>query len=177
MAKKKKTVKRKSTKAEAIVHERSPFWDYSGAVVLMLLAVFLLLGGFGTGGPLPVGLFHAMYWLFGWAAYLTPVALVYLGGMKFIAEDRRIPLAKLSGMLGLLLFTGSLFYTVFASRNRAHAWGGGHGGTIGKGLGNVALSVLDKIPASLLFLVFALLALFFAFGIDPKIMMKLNWLA
>jgi DNA segregation ATPase FtsK/SpoIIIE, S-DNA-T family len=170
MAKKKK---RTTKKKAPVVAERSPFWAYAGAVLMILVAIFLLLGGFGTGGPLPVNLFHAAYWTLGWAAYLTPVALLYWGGCKFVAEDRRIPVVKLVGMLGLLVFAASWFDSAFASKNAAGAWAGGHGGAIGRGIGGVALSFLDKMPASLLFFVFALLMVFFAFGIEPKIILKL----
>jgi len=175
MAKKKKPVRRKkSTRAtKAASLERSPFWAYAGAIGLMLLAVFLLLGGFGTGGPLPVSLFHGAYWVLGWAAYILPVALVYWGVYKFTAEDRRIPLSKLAGMFAVLLFASIWFYVAFASKNSAGDWTGGHGGAIGMGVGNVALSVVDKIPASLVFFVFTVLAVFFAFGISPKILLKL----
>jgi DNA segregation ATPase FtsK/SpoIIIE, S-DNA-T family len=171
MAKKKKKIVKKK---KSVAVERSPIWAYTGAVTLMLLAFLLLLGGFGTGGPLPVDLFHGAYWLFGWAAYLTPVALASWGGYKFIAEDQRIALSKLSGMTGLLLFTSCWFYAAFATKNPAGDWHGGHGGQVGKVAGNVVLSVVDKIPASLLFLVFTLLAAFFAFGIDPKVLLKLG---
>jgi S-DNA-T family DNA segregation ATPase FtsK/SpoIIIE len=173
MANKKKT-KKKKVVAQPI--ERSPFWAMAGAVVLVLLAFLLLLGGFGTGGKAPIDLFKGAYWTLGWAAYLTPVALVYWGAYKFISEDRRIPLAKLTSMLGVLIFAGSWFDTAFASKNAAGNWGGGHGGMVGKGIGNVVLTVLDKIPASLLFFVFTLLAAFFAFGIDLKILLKLGQL-
>jgi S-DNA-T family DNA segregation ATPase FtsK/SpoIIIE len=170
MAKKKKrTVKRK---ALAPV-ERSPFWAYTGAVVLVLLAFLLLIGGFGTGGPLPVDLFHGAYWLFGWAAYLTPVVLAAWGIYKFAAEDRRLSVGQLSGMTGLLLFASCWGHTAFASKAAAGGWQGGHGGQVGRVVGNVVLSVLDKIPASLVFFVFTLLAAFFAFGVDPKILLKL----
>src|SRR5205809_659144 len=103
MAKKKKSVKKKSAKKVEAV-ERSPFWAQSAAVILMLIAVFLLIGGFGIGGPLPVNLFNGAYWLLGWAAYITPVALVYWGVYKFTAEDRRVPLNKLVGMFSVLIF-------------------------------------------------------------------------
>src|SRR5471030_746819 len=106
MAKKKKQTKKKKAVETADV-ERSPFWALSGAIFLMLAAVFLLLGGFGTGGPLPVDLFHGAYWTFGWAAYLTPLALIYWGAYKFNAEDRRIPLGKLVSMLDVLVFASS----------------------------------------------------------------------
>ena len=170
MANKKKT-KKKKVVAQPI--ERSPFWAMAGAVVLVLLAFLLLLGGFGTGGKAPIDLFKGAYWTLGWAAYLTPVALVYWGAYKFISEDRRIPLAKLTSMLAVLIFASSWFDTAFASKGKLGNWAGGHGGTVGRGIGNVVLTVLDKIPASLLFFVFTLLAAFFAFGIDLKILLKL----
>ena len=94
-AKKKKSTKKK---VEAPL-ERSPFWGYIWAVALLLAAVFLLIGGFGTGGPLPINLVHAAYWTFGWVAYAGPVALGYWGIHKFIAEDNRIPASKLATML------------------------------------------------------------------------------
>jgi len=171
MAKKKKRTTKKKAAAKTPV-ERSPLWAYTGAVVLVLLAFLLLIGGFGTGGPLPVDLFHSAYWLFGWAAYLTPIVLAYAGVYKFIAEDRRVSVAKVSGMVGLLLFASSCFYAAFA-KHAAGSWSGGHGGQVGQVVGKAVLSVVDKIPASLIFFVFALLAAFFAFGIDPKILLKL----
>jgi S-DNA-T family DNA segregation ATPase FtsK/SpoIIIE len=171
MAKKKKPVKRKSSKAVAA--EPSPFWALSGAILLMVAAFLLLLGGFGTGGPLPVNFFHGAYWSLGWVAYLTPVALVYWGVHKFKAEDRQIPLSNFMGMLAVLLFAGGWAHVAFASKNRSGDWTGGHGGAVGMGLGNALLSALDKIPAGLLFFVFTVLAVFFAFGISLKVLAKL----
>ncbi len=172
MAKKKKSTKKKAPAESS--YERSPFWALAGAILLMLAAVFLLLGGFGTGGPLPVSLFHGAYWALGYAAYLTPVALIYWGIYKFMAEDRRIPLSKLAGMLSVLLFASAWFYTALVSRTGDGAWVGGHGGTVGRGVGNMALTALDKTPAALLFFVFTLLAVFFAFGISLKVLLKLG---
>jgi S-DNA-T family DNA segregation ATPase FtsK/SpoIIIE len=172
MAKKKKTVKKKSTKASkaAAVEpaERSPFWALSGAVILILVAVFLLLGGFGTGGPLPVNLFHGAYWAFGWAAYITPIALAYWGVHKFMAEDHRIPLNRLAGMLCVLLFASGLAHASFATQAANGVWQGGHGGIIGEAIGGAALSALDKVPAVLLFFVLTVLSVCFAFGISVK---------
>jgi S-DNA-T family DNA segregation ATPase FtsK/SpoIIIE len=171
MAKKKKRSTKKKPLAKTSL-ERSPFWALAGAIMLMLVALFILLGGFGVGGLLPVKLFEGAYWTLGWAAYLTPVALAYWGVYKFSAEDRRVPLSKLVGMLALLLFASGWSYTALASQDSSGAWGGDYGGTVGKGVGNVALSALDKLPAALLFFVFTLLAAFFAFGISPKVLLK-----
>lgn len=175
MAKKKKQTKKKKVE-EVSSGERSPFWALSGAIVLILAAVFLLIGGFGTGGPLPVNLFHGAYWAFGWAAYLTPVALVYWGVYKFMAEDRRIPLGKLTGMVAVLVFASGWLHTAFAIKDvNGFVMGGhnGHGGQVGQSAGNLVLNALDKVPASLFFLVFTLLSVFFAFGISPKVLLRL----
>jgi S-DNA-T family DNA segregation ATPase FtsK/SpoIIIE len=171
MATKKKTTK--SRKApEPIVSERSNFWPLTGAVLLFVVALFLLLGGFGTGGDLPIKLFNAGYWTFGWAAYLLPVAFVYWGIYKFTDEEHQIPLAKLFGMLAILIFVSGFLFTAFAT-NVSGAWAEGHGGQVGAILGAAVLSALDKGPASITFLIFAVMSVFFAFGISPKVLLHL----
>src|ERR1017187_5927449 len=109
MAKKKKRTTKKKSLAKTPL-ERSPFWALAGAIGLMLAALFVLLGGFGVGGLLPVKLFNGAYWTLGWAAYLTPVALAYWGVYKFTDEERRIPLSKFVGMLALLVFASTWSY-------------------------------------------------------------------
>jgi len=172
MAKKKKQTRKK--KVDVAPVERSPFWAYAGAVTLCLLGFFLLIGGFGTGGPLPVGLFHGAYWTFGLAAYLTPVALIYWGVYKFMAEDRRIPLGKLTSMLFVLVFSASWLTATFATKDVSGNWTDGKGGNVGLTIGEAVLGALDKIPASILFFVITVLSACFAFGISPKdLVMKL----
>jgi S-DNA-T family DNA segregation ATPase FtsK/SpoIIIE len=172
MAQKKKSGKKKSVDVSSVPRERSPFLSYCMAVVLMLLALFLLLGGFGTGGNLPKGLFGAAYWLFGYAAWLTPAALVYWGVYKFTSEDHRVPVSKMFSMTLLLVFASSWFQTAFVTKTvdslGSATITGGHGGTVGKGVGNAVLMLLDKIPASILLFIFVVFAFFFAFGISPK---------
>jgi len=166
--KKKSSKSRKSAPAVSISSERSPFWDYTGAVLLCLAAVFLLLGGFGTGGSLPIGLFHGAYWTFGWAAYFTSVALVFWAVHKFTAEDRRIPLGKFVSMLLALIFFSSFLTVAFATKDVSGSWSNGHGGSLGMLIGGTVLNALDKIPAALLFLIATVLAVCFAFGISIK---------
>ena len=142
MGKKKKSG-RGHKKADIEEVERSPFWPLSAAILLCVVAVFLLLGGFGTGGPLPKGLFHGAYWALGWAAYLLPAALVYWGAYKFRSEDHRIPLGKLLSIFGVLLFTAGWLFTAFASKHATGAWSGSHGGQIGLLLGAAVRQALD----------------------------------
>lgn len=172
MAKKKKATSRKK-KVE--VAEPSPFWAYVGAVAMILTALFLILGGFGTGGSMPKTLFHAAYWTLGWAAWLTPLALAFFGIHKFVSEDRQIPLAKLVSMLAFVGLSAAWLTVAFAVKS-GDSFTGGHGGVVGEGVGMTLLNILDQLPASLLFLVFAVLAFFFAFGISPRVILGLGGL-
>ena len=171
MGKKKKHTK----KHKGEETERSPFWAISGGILLCVLALFLLLGGFGTGGPLPIGMFKGAYAALGWAAYLLPVAFVYWGIYKFMAEDGRIPLGKLLSMVGVLVFSASWFFTAFAEQVRG-TYQEGHGGFVGNMLGGAVLQALDSWPASLLFVIFGILCGFFAFGISPRVILALGGL-
>src|SRR5882762_7409811 len=110
MAKKKRQTRKKPIKTD---DQQSAFWQLTGGVILLVIAFLLLLGGFGTGGPLPKTLFHGAYWTFGWAAYLLVPACGLWGVLKFTSEDRKIPLNKLISMLAALVFASGWFYAGF----------------------------------------------------------------
>lgn len=150
------------------------FWRQSAAVLLFVAAGFLLLGGFGAGGALPKGLFEGFYWAFGWAAWLAPVALVYFGVLKFKSEDHRVPLSNSFSMIFLLTFLSGWLFTGFADIQASGSYTGGMGGKVGTLVGGMALTALSPIPASILFLVLAMLALFFSFGISPLVLGKIT---
>ena len=174
MAKKKKT--RAKKKAEAVAPAPSPVWGYTVAVVFVLLGVFMVLGGLNTGGSLPKGLFDVAQWLFGWAAWFVPVSLVYWGVYKFMSDDHKIPFGRVINMYAFLIMVSACFYAVFAQRKFAGSqeFVGTEGGHVGSTVGNVILMALDKVPASLFFFAFALFTFFFAFGISPKILLKIG---
>jgi DNA segregation ATPase FtsK/SpoIIIE, S-DNA-T family len=169
MAKKKRSSKKKDQPKL-----KSAFWPLAGAILLMVLGFFFLLGAFGTGGELPKTLYNGAYAALGWAAIMSPVALVYFGILKFSGDDHEIPLGKFTSMLAALGFSAAWLHTMFATYAPVPGgFEGGNGGATGRVLGNAALGILDKWPASLLFLVFAILAYFFAFGVSPKVLAKL----
>lgn len=167
MAKKKKPVQKKK-KAEAEIAPKSPFWKLSKGMLLVVVALLVLLGGFGTGGPGPIGLFKAFFWVFGWAAYIAPILMVYLGVYIFRDEDHNLPVNRVTGSLILLLFASGFFYTSFASRSLSGTWTGEHGGHAGSGIGSFSLMFLDKLPAALILLVLSFLAACFVFGVSQK---------
>jgi S-DNA-T family DNA segregation ATPase FtsK/SpoIIIE len=169
MAKKKKTKKRAKSKVEEPVKKNSAFAAYMLSAGLILLALFILIGGFNTGGTLPVGLFHGSYWLLGWVAYILPLALIYAAVYKFSSEDHRVPKDKLASVIVAVTLLSCLMFTAFANKNvNSGAYFGGHGGNVGKFIGSAFLGILDKIPASILFAVAALFAILFALSVSPK---------
>ena len=167
MAKKKKVSKKSSEPVES----QAGFWPLLGAIILFVAAFLLLLGGFGTGGSLPKALFNGAYWTFGWAAYLLIPACVLWGMLKFKSEERKIPLSKLISMVATTVFASSWAFTAFA-KHLVDGYTGGHGGEVGRVVGGAVLSALDKMPSSLLFFIFTIMAFFFSFDISPKILLK-----
>lgn len=89
MAKHKKRSKKRVQKQ--VEKEPNMLLRQVGAVILVVVAIFLSLGGFGTGGGLPVGLFEIVFNVLGGAAYLTPFALLFWAVHKFKSEEDVIP--------------------------------------------------------------------------------------
>jgi S-DNA-T family DNA segregation ATPase FtsK/SpoIIIE len=171
MAKKKKRTKKKHDERPA---ERSAFWPLSAAIILFIMAIFILLGGFGTGGPLPRNLFNGAYWMLGVAAYLTPMALIYYGVHKFKSEDYQIPLNKLVSMLALLIAAATWLQVGFGSYDpNTQTWLSNRGGVVGQFIGGGVRGLLDQMPAAFLFFVLTVLMVFLTFGISPKVLMRL----
>ncbi|MCA9329445.1 DNA translocase FtsK 4TM domain-containing protein, partial [Candidatus Saccharibacteria bacterium] len=168
MAKKKKQTRNRK-KIEVI--DKSPFWPMVGAVIMILLAIFTLLGAFNTGGNLPQGLYSSAYWMLGWSAILAPVALVYFGIIKFNSEDHQIPLGSLVSMITGVTLASSFFHVISATNEFADVGQPSRGGALGNLVGGIVLNAIDTIPAALMFFVFAVFAFFFAFGVSPKVIL------
>jgi S-DNA-T family DNA segregation ATPase FtsK/SpoIIIE len=170
MAKKKK----RKSRAKVEIKEPNMFWRQAGAFLLFVLALFLLIGGFGVGGNLPVGMFHGVYWAFGWAAYFGPIALIYFGVLKLQNEDHEIPLHNSISMFLLMIFLAGWLHVGFAEKAADGSFANGFGGHIGSLVGNIVLKALDTLPAAIMFLVFSLLAGFFSFNISPKVLLRIG---
>ncbi len=169
MAKRKTKKGKKKDKNE----EQNSFWPLTGAIIMVLIGGFLLLGGFGAGGPLPEGLFGMAYSALGVAAYLTPLAFIAFGIWKFLSEEHQIPLQKFASMLGLLLFSACWLHTAFVSKDEFGEYIGGHGGKVGEFVGGLTLQAVTKVPSTVMFLILSVLAFFMAFNISPRVILKL----
>lgn len=163
MAKKRKQTRKK----KAAVKERSPMWPVATGVVLILIGIFALIGGFGAGGPLPQGLFNAAYWTLGWAAYAVPIGVIFLGVFKLKDEEKELSFGKTASMVAFWVLLACFAHVAFVTKAEFSGYRGGYGGAVGELFGGGTLNAISQIPASIMFLVFAVLALFFAFSIPP----------
>jgi len=171
MAKKKK---RKSRAKAVEVKEPNMFWRQAGSLILFIIAIFLLLGGFGVGGNLPVGMFNGVYWALGFAAYLSPIALIYFAILKLQNEEHEIPLHNSVSMILLLVTLSGWLHVAWVDKVPGGGFTGGYGGHVGDLVGGTVLHALDPFPAAIMFLAFTLLAIFFSFGISLRVLLKIG---
>src|SRR5579862_99183 len=152
--------KKKDEKAQ----RNGAFWRGVAAVGLIILGVVLLFGAF-ISAPIPHSVWHGFWWALGGATVVAPVAVIYLGLLKFINEDNRIPLPNMIGTLGLLVFLASWLHTAF--------YPNGHGGRVGQAVGNVLVHAMGKFLASLVFFLLTAFSFLFTFAIEPRSLLKL----
>jgi S-DNA-T family DNA segregation ATPase FtsK/SpoIIIE len=156
MAKRRKKNSKKSDDLKS-----AGFWRGVGAVFLIIAGIVLAFGSF-INAPIPRDFWNGSWELLGLATILAPFALIYLGALKFISQDGQIPMSKLVGTIGLVVFTASWMHTTFSQ-----------GGSFGRLIGQALTGALGTFLASLVFLLLALFSAFFTFKIDPKILLKL----
>ncbi len=172
MARQKKSKKTKKSTKKIQADSRNYFWSYIAAVILFFVAIFIIIGGFNSGGPLPTNLYKFSNKIFGYSAFIFALSLVYMGVYKFITEDKRVPLAKLFNIFLLIVLSSIWFQVSFVNQTPSGNLGG-HGGVVGQFFGDFILKFLTKIPSSLLFGISSLLSIFFAFSLSPKILLGL----
>ncbi len=159
-------------KAEKPEKKYGAFWRSVAAVGLIIFGVILLFGAF-ISAPLPHNVWHGFWWGLGAATVAAPLALIYLGLMKFINEEQRIPLPNMIGTIGLLVFMSSWFHTMFITTDASGNFTGGHGGHIGMAVGNLLANSLGKFLASFVFLLLTVFSVLFTFAIEPRALLKL----
>jgi S-DNA-T family DNA segregation ATPase FtsK/SpoIIIE len=168
MAKKKKINSKKKIK-DLGLEKKSLFMPMALAVVVIILAVLALIGGFNSGGPLPRFLFHILYWSFGWGAWIGIICLVAYGVFKFSDENKEAGLGRTIGLASFVILSSGWLFATFTDKNSLTGlYTKGHGGSFGSVLGKAFFNVLDKIPTSILFLVLAVLIALYTFKLSPK---------
>lgn len=169
--KKKKTTKRKAP-AKAAPQEPSIFWPITWGVVLIIIAILAILGGFGAGGSLPTVLYDGIYSAFGWASFLVAIALLYIGVLKLAQEDKRLPKLKtVFTLFSLFLLAGLVHVSTADKLEATGAYLGGMGGSMGALVGDISLSILNSALSFVLLLALLLVTLCVATGTPLRLLL------
>lgn len=171
MAAKKRKKSKKSKKDES--KNSSSFWRGLGAVSLIIGGIVLAFGSF-IDAPIPRGMWNASWWLVGGATVAMPLALIFLGSLKFLSEDQRIPLPKIVGIVSFFTFFSSWLHVAFLHESPSGlSMEGGYGGAMGSAVGGMVLGAFGKFLASLVFLVLTIFAALFSLAIEPRSLLRL----
>jgi len=174
MAKKRKPGRPPKKDVKEPAKNYANFWRAAAAVLLIILGIILAFGAI-ISAPLPHNVWNGVWWAFGAATILVPFALIYLGTLKFVGEEQRIPLVKLVGTICLLVFCAGWLHSMFLHTDAATGnLIGGHGGEVGQSIGNLLSHGLGRFLASLVFLILTVFAVFFTFGIEPQALLKIG---
>jgi len=167
MPKKKKSTKKSSKSA---VHHSVPqgFWSQVGAIFLIAIAVLLLVGMFGAGGPIVAWLYEMTQKAVGWAAFAVPVLFVFVAVKIFQAENNRIPgIMQFATILLLAWISG--FFGLFISNpqdvNSALALQGG--GLVGWVVDRGLLALLNNTMAGFVLVLLILVTSLFVLRVSP----------
>lgn len=147
----------------------APFWKQVHAFLLIVFALFLLIGGFGMGGSFPLWLFRQSMWLLGLSAYFLPISIFYLAILKFKHENHVIPFSKLlSSLMTPVVLAGMLHIFVERGSAASAAAAGQYGGQIGNFISSFLLGFLDSMTSFVALSVALLISLLFTFSVTPK---------
>lgn len=133
----------------------SGFWAQAGAIGLFLLAALLIITWFQAGGP-------AIDWLqkeiglklFGYANFVLPFILIYLGLAIFRDENNRLPAyVYVASLVLLILFAG--FFNVLIKSDAAFS-----GGVVGKLINSGVLKLVVPNLALIIYVVLILINIF-----------------
>ncbi len=172
MAKKKKRTARKGkTKAKAPASPQHSlpegFWPQVGAVVLVVLALLLALGMFGSGGAFPQATYEIGRNLLGWAVFILPFLFVYRSVQIFQAENNRIP-AVVTGatILFVVLVSGILQLMQVDPSAYSRALEGG--GVVGWLYAQGALTIVDAQVGALVSVIILMITSLFVLSVSPR---------
>ncbi len=166
---KKKSSKKGSKKATKSKKEAAPeaaglpdgFWRQVSIILVILMAILMLFGAFGTGGSISVQLFDWARWLVGWFAYFLPFILIIGAVRKYRSEEGRLPTSMLFGAFVLVAACAGFLHLFVSGDSLEAADDGTGGGIIGHITSDAILTVLNKVTGGIVLVVLALIALHF----------------
>ena len=168
MAKRKKRTSKSKKAVKASTHTQPEgFWPQVGAVVLVVLALLLALGIFGSGGAFPLATYDAGKALFGWAVFILPFLFVYRAIQIFQAEHNKVP-GVVTGATILFIVVSSGFVQLMQVNPTAFSTTHEDGGIVGWMYAQAALTVVDANVGALISVIILLVTSLFVLSVSPR---------
>jgi len=145
------------------------FWAQTGAVLLIVFSLLIILGWFGLGGPILDWLNDATMATIGYGVYVVPVVFIYVAVEIFRAEENRIPFVMKLATAVELVWVAGLFGLL------KNAEGKTTGGFIGDTVNSGMLMLVDAGVAAFIYVVLILLTALFITRTSPFAIIKKLW--
>jgi len=140
------------------------FWHQAFSIFMMLVAVLLLFGSFGSGGPLSVNMFEWAGWLMGGIAYVLPLLLVAVAVMRIRSENNRLDRGIFWGLVIFVIASAGFAHLFIDSDLSQQAVDDGTGGgMIGHTITVGILGFLNKATGGIVLFFSAFTAIHFVF--------------
>lgn len=162
--------KRRTKKAPQPQHNvPDGFWRQTGAVILVVAALLLIVAMFGSGGPLLDWFYGVCKSLFGMAVYALPGLFIYLAIAIFKAEKNRLAsVMKFAALLAIVWLSGLFGLFMRDPENSELAQVGQGGGLVGWLTNQGMLSLVNSSVASFIYLVLLVITVLFILSVPPQ---------
>lgn len=167
MAKKKKRSPKKKPSTSPKHSLPDGFWPQVSAVILVVLALLLLLGIFGSGGAFPQTTFEMGKTLLGLAIYIVPFLFVYRAVQIFQAENNKIP-GVVTGATILFIAVAAGFVQLMQNEPAALSRLHDDGGIVGWTYAQASLTVLDAGVGALVSAIILFVTSLFVLSVSPR---------
>jgi len=168
MAKRKKRASKKAKAVKTSQHTLPDgFWPQVGAVVLVVLALLLTLGAFGSGGPFPQATYDAGTSLVARSVYILPILFVYRAVQIFQAENNKIP-GVVTGATILFITVAAGFVQLMQNQPAALSTSHEDGGIIGWVYAQGAMTLVDPEIGALVSVIILLVTSLFVLSVSPR---------
>ncbi len=175
MAKKKKRTAKRGKNVKPAPQHSVPdgFWPQVGALVLLVLALILLLGIFGSGGAFPLAAYKLGRQFVGWGIYVLPLLFFYRAVQIFQTENNRIP-AVVTGatVFFVILVSGFLHLVSPQPADYELAAQGAGGGVVGWLFSQGILMLVDASIGALVTLIALMITSLFVLSVSPQSMIS-----
>ncbi|MGH7218431.1 MAG: DNA translocase FtsK [Candidatus Microsaccharimonas sp.] len=175
MAKKKKRPAKRSNSRKKVVNEAPQhilpegFWAQTGAVLLIVFSLLIILGWFGLGGPVLDWLNMATMATIGYGVYVVPVVFIYVAVEIFRAEENRIPFVMKLATAVELVWVAGLFGLL--KNDAGKTTGGFVGDTVNSGM----LMLVEPGLAAFIYVILILLTALFITRTSPFAVISKLW--